>query len=74
VDEGSAAPVAAQAIRVVDGWGEAWAGAKLGCAGGALATAETGPGGALACIVGGGIGAFAGYIGADWIADLISED
>lgn len=74
IDEGTPAPAAAQALRVVGGWGGAWVGAKLLCAGGALATSETGPGAVIGCIAGGVIGGFAGYFGADWIADMISPD
>jgi len=73
-EQGTPRPVVAQAVRTVGGWGGAWAGAKLGCAGGALAGAETGPGLVLTCLAGGIIGGFAGYTGADWIADMISED
>jgi hypothetical protein len=74
IERGTPRPAVAQAVRVVGGWGGAWAGAKLACAGGALATSETGPGAALGCIVGGVIGGFAGYFGADWIADMIEPD
>ena len=71
---GTPRPLLAQAVRVAGSWGGAWAGAKLMCAGGALATSETGPGAVVGCIVGGAIGGFAGYYGADWIADMISPD
>jgi len=74
IERGTPRPVLAQAVRVAGSWGGAWAGAKLMCAGGALATAETGPGAALGCILGGAIGGFAGYFGADWIADMINPD
>ena len=74
VEQETPRPVVAQVVRTVGGWGGAWAGAKLGCAGGALAGAETGPGLVLTCIAGGIVGGFAGYAGADWIADMISED
>ena len=74
VEEGSPAPIAAEAIRQVGGWGGAWLGMKAGFAGGALLGIETGPG----AIVTGGIGALvlgaAGYFGADWVADLIHEN
>lgn len=74
IEKGTPRPVLAQAVRVAGSWGGAWAGAKLMCAGGALATAETGPGAVLGCVVGGAVGGFAGYFGADWIADMISPD
>lgn len=74
IERGTPAPVIAQAVRTVGSWGGAWAGAKLGCAGAGLAGIETGPGAALFCIAGGAVGGFAGYFGADWIADMISED
>jgi LysM repeat protein len=74
IEQGTPNPAIAQAIRTVGGWGGGWAGAKLGCAGGAAAGVETGPGMALTCLAGGVIGGFAGYFGADWIADMISKD
>jgi hypothetical protein len=74
IERGTPAPVIAQAVRTVGGWGGAWAGAKLGCVGAGLAGVETGPGAALFCIAGGAVGGLAGYFGADWIADMISED
>ena len=74
VEQGTPRPAIAQAIRTVGSWGGAWAGAKLGCAAGGLAGVETGPGMALTCLAGGIVGGFAGYFGADWIADMISED
>ena len=74
IEAGSPNPAIAQAIRTVGGWGGGWAGAKIGCAAGAAAGVETGPGLVLTCIAGSIIGGFAGYYGADWIADMISED
>lgn len=74
LEQGTPRPAIAQAIRTVGSWGGAWAGAKLGCAAGGLAGVETGPGMALTCLAGGIVGGFAGYFGADWIADMISED
>jgi hypothetical protein len=74
IERGTPRPVVAQAVRTVGGWGGAWAGAKLGCMGAGLAGIETGPGAALFCIAGGAVGGFAGYYGADWIADMIEED
>lgn len=74
IERGTPRPALAQAVRTVGSWGGAWAGAKLLCAGGALATVETGPGAVLGCIAGGVVGGFAGYIGADWIADMIEPD
>jgi hypothetical protein len=74
IGRGTPRPALAQAVRTAGSWGGAWAGAKLMCAGGALATSETGPGAVLGCIVGGAIGGFAGYYGADWIADMIDAD
>jgi hypothetical protein len=74
VEQGTPRPVVAQAIRTIGGWGGAWVGAKLLCVGGAAATVETGPGAVLGCIAGGVLGGFAGYMGADWIADMIDPD
>lgn len=74
VQEGTAAPVVAQAVRTAGSWGMAWAGAKLGFAAGGLAGIETGPGLALTAIGGGIIGGALGFFGADCIADLIYED
>jgi hypothetical protein len=74
IEQGTPRPVIAQAVRTIGSWGGAWAGAKLGCAAGGLAGVETGPGAVLTCIAGGIIGGFGGYLGADWIADMISED
>ena len=68
--QGSAKPVAAQAVRAGTGWALAWAGAKAGMALGAVAGVETGPGMVLTAIGGGLIGGVAGYFGGDWIADF----
>ncbi len=74
LEQGTLAPAVAQTVRIVGGWGGAWAGAKLGCPAAAVPAIETGPGAALACIAGGFVGGVAGYFGADWLADLIAED
>jgi hypothetical protein len=73
-EQNSAAPLGAEAIRQVGGWGGAIAGAKIGGVLGAAFGIETGPG----AIITGGVGAIifgtAGYFGADWIADQISPN
>lgn len=74
IERGTPKPVVAQAVRTIGGWAGGWAGAKIGCAAGAAAGVETGPGLVLTCIAGGIIVGFAGYYGADWVADMISED
>ena len=73
-EQQSIKPIAAQTVRTAGGWAAAWAGAKAGVALGGLAGVETGPGMVLTAIGGGVIGGFAGYLGADWIADWIYED
>lgn len=72
--QGSVRPIAAQTVRTAGSWGMAWAGAKAGLAIGAVAGIETGPGLVLTAIGGGIVGGFAGYLGADWIADWIYEN
>ena len=74
VEEKSVAPLAAEGLRQAGGWGMGWLGMKAGCAAGALVGIETGPGAILACGVGGLVFGTAGYLGADWLADLISEN
>jgi hypothetical protein len=74
IERGTPRPILAQAVRTVGSWGGAWAGAKVGCLGAGAAGIETGPGAALFCIAGGVVGGFAGYYGADWIADMIEEN
>lgn len=70
----SARPIAAETVRQVGGWAAAWAGMKLGAAGGALVGIETGPGALLTGAAGGVVGGVAGYFGFDWIADHIDEN
>ena len=74
IEQKSFRPITAEGVRQVGGWGAAAVGAKLGFVTGAAVGIKTGPG----AIVTGGIGAmifgFAGYTGADWIADLIYEN
>lgn len=74
VKQESIKPIAAESIRQIGGWGMAWAGMKLGCAGGAAVGIETGPGAILTCAAGGLIFGTAGYFGFDWIADFIDEN
>ncbi len=74
VHSGSAKPLAAETVRQVGGWASAWAGMKLGAAGGALLGIETGPGAIASGAVGGIVGGFAGYFGFDWIADHIDAN
>jgi hypothetical protein len=74
IQEGTPAPIAAQAIRTAGSWAAAWAGAKAGFALGGLLGVETGPGMALTAIGGGIVGGALGFLGADCIADLIYED
>ena len=74
IQEGSVRPIAAESIRQAGGWGLGWAGMKVGCAAGALAGIETGPGAFVTCAIGGAIGGVAGYFGADWVADMIYEN
>jgi hypothetical protein len=74
IREGSVKPLAAETVRQVGGWAAAWAGVKLGAAGGALLGVETGPGAILTGAAGGLIGGVAGYYGFDWIADHISAN
>jgi hypothetical protein len=67
-------PISAEAIRQIGGWTAAWAGMKLGAAGGALMGIESGPGAVLTGAIGGMAGGVAGYFGFDWIADHIHEN
>lgn len=73
-DQHSVRPLAAETIRQAGGWAAAWAGMKLGAAGGALVGIETGPGAVITGAVGGIIGGVAGYYGFDWIADHIDRN
>lgn len=74
VRERSLRPIAAEGIRQVGGWGAGLAGAKIGFVGGAALGIETGPGAIVTGAVGAIIFGFAGYTGADWVADLIYEN
>ena len=66
-ETGSTAPIVAEGVRQVGGWGGAVAGAKTGAVVGGLLGIESGPG----ALVTGAIGAIgfgmAGYYGADWV-------
>ncbi|MFH2059233.1 MAG: SpvB/TcaC N-terminal domain-containing protein [Pseudomonadota bacterium] len=73
-ETGSAAPIGAETIRQVGGWGGGWLGFKAGFAIGAVAGVETGPGLIVTGLVGGVVLGTAGYFGADWIADYIHEN
>ncbi len=74
VEQKSFKPIGAEVVRQAGGWGMAIAGAKVGGVVGAALGVETGPG----LIVTGAIGALvfgaAGYFGADWVADHISQN
>lgn len=72
--QNSAKPLAAETIRQAGGWAAAWAGMKLGAAGGALLGIETGPGALATGALGGVAGGIAGYYGFDWIADHLDEN
>lgn len=67
-------PIAAETIRQVGGWGSAIAGAKVGGLVGAAFGIETGPGAIVTGAIGAIIFGAAGYFGADWVADHISEN
>lgn len=73
-DRHSVKPLAAETVRQAGGWAAAWAGMKLGAAGGALVGIETGPGAIATGAIGAAAGGLAGYFGADWIADHIDEN
>ncbi|WP_439890558.1 LysM peptidoglycan-binding domain-containing protein [Ralstonia sp. 25C] len=70
----SAKPIAAETIRQTGGWAMAWAGMKLGAAGGAALGFETGPGAIVTGAIGAFVGGTAGYFGFDWIADHIDAN
>ena len=74
VQKQSVKPIAAEGIRQAGGWATAWAGMKLGAAGGALLGIETGPGAIVTGAVGAIVGGTAGYFGFDWIADHIDAN
>lgn len=71
---GSAKPIGAEAVRQVGGWAMAWAGVKLGAAGGAMLGIESGPGAIATGAIGSVVGGVAGYFGFDWVADHIDEN
>ena len=70
----SVRPLAAEGIRQAGGWGGAWLGFKAGGFLGAAIGIETGPGSLISGAIGGIVGGFAGYRGADWVADSIYEN
>jgi hypothetical protein len=74
IDQRSGKPIAAETVRQVGGWGSAIAGAKIGALTGAAFGIETGPGAVITGAIGAVIFGAAGYFGADWIADHISEN
>jgi hypothetical protein len=74
IEQRSVKPVAAETVRQVGGWATAWAGMKLGAAGGAALGIETGPGAIVTGAIGAMIGGTAGYFGFDWIADHIDAN
>jgi hypothetical protein len=74
VEQQSAKPITAEAIRQIGGWGSAMAGAKAGAWIGGTLGIETGPGAILTGAAGALIFGTAGYFGADWIADFIDSN
>ncbi|WP_232520178.1 hypothetical protein [Ralstonia solanacearum] len=70
----SAKPIVAESVRQAGGWATAWAGMKLGAAGGAVLGFETGPGAVVTGAIGTVVGGTAGYFGLDWIADHIDAN
>ncbi|MBC8123761.1 MAG: hypothetical protein H7Y22_18225 [Gemmatimonadaceae bacterium] len=74
VEEGTPAPIIAEGVRQVGGWGGAIAGAQAGAALGAAVGLTTGPGAIVTGIAGGLIGGVAGFFAADQVADLIHKD
>ena len=67
-------PIGTETIRQAGGWGGALAGGKIGFVGGGAIGIETGPGAIITGAIGAIIFGAAGYFGADWIADHISEN
>ncbi|MDP5220382.1 hypothetical protein Q5Y75_24650 [Ruegeria sp. 2205SS24-7] len=74
VDQVSLRPITAEGVRQVGGWAAASAGATLGFKTGALVGIETGPGAIVTGAIGAILFGWAGYTGADWLADLIYEN
>lgn len=74
VAQGTLRPITAEGVRQLGGWGGATAGATLGFKAGALVGIETGPGAIVTGAVGAILFGWAGYTGADWLADLIYEN
>ena len=64
----------AESIRQVGGWGGGLLGAKIGGAAGAALGIETGPGAVVTGFIGAVIFGVGGYLGADWVADLIDRN
>lgn len=74
LEQGSFKPITAEALRQAGGWGMGFAGAKIGFAMGAAFGIETGPGALATGMIGAMIFGCAGYMGADWLADMISPN
>jgi hypothetical protein len=74
IKQRSVKPIAAETLRQVGGWGSAITGAKIGTLTGAAFGIETGPGAVITGAISAVIFGAAGYFGADWIADHISEN
>ena len=74
IKQRSAKPIAAETVRQVGGWGSAIAGVKIGALTGTAFGLTTGPGAVITGAIGAIIFGAAGYFGADWIADHISEN
>jgi hypothetical protein len=70
----SAAPIVAESIRQVGGWGAAWLGAKTGAALGLALGIETGPGAILTGAAGALIFGTVGYFSFDWLADKVDAN
>ncbi|MGK8190612.1 hypothetical protein [Enterobacter ludwigii] len=73
IKTGSVKPISAEVIRQTGGGGFV-AGAKIGTVAGAAVGVETGPVAVITGLIGGIIFGYAGYYGADWIADYIDEN
>jgi len=75
VEEGTPAPLVAEAIRQGGGWGGAVAGAEVIGLAAARAGLRFGPAATIGLgLVGGLIGGALGYFGSDWLADYVHEN
>ena len=74
IETGCVAPIAAETVRQVGGWGGAWLGCKAGAAVGAAWGSPSGVGAAATALGGGFIGGIGGYFAGDSVADQIHEN